>query len=301
MTAPENSLFDLSSRIKLRISGADRVRFLNGQISNDLRKASASSAIEACVLNAKGKINAHLYLRAEPEFFLLDSDADIGSSLQARLERYIIADDVQIEDVTEKWSIFHVFGGSPPSDVAAKIVAVDRFGFAGHDLWVGSGAHEKTAAELAQHFQSLNAAEREILRIERGIPRWGLELTPEIIPLEANLEKRCIDYEKGCYVGQETISRMKMSGQRNKSLCGLVSLNDRPLTRGWRLSAAGKDAGWVTSATSSPQLSKQIGLAFVRRGFNSTGTKLEAGPAEGGSEAVPVEVADLPFAIPGRS
>ena len=301
MTAPENSLFDLSSRIKLRVSGADRVRFLNGQISNDLGKASASSAIEACVLNGKGKIDAHLYLHAEPEFFLLDADADIGSSLQARLERYIIADDVQLENVTEKWSIFHVFGDNPPSGMTTKIVAVDRFGFAGHDLWVGSGAREKTAAELAHYFRSLNAAQIEIFRIERGIPRWGLELTPEIIPLEANLEKRCIDYEKGCYIGQETISRMKMSGQRNKSLCGFVSLNDRPLMRGWRLSAAGKDAGWVTSATNSSRLSKRIGLAFVRRGFNSTGTKLEAGPAECGSEAVPVEVVDLPFAVSGRS
>lgn len=301
MTTPENSLFDLSSRIKLRVSGADRVRFLNGQISNDLRKASAFCAIEACVLNPKGKIDAHLYLHAEQEFFVLDADLDTGTALQARLERYIIADDVQLEDVTGKWSIFHVFGGNPPPGVAAKIVAADRFGFSGHDLWVESSAHAKAAVELARHFRPFNATEMETLRIERGIPRSGRELTSEIIPVEANLEKRCIDYEKGCYVGQETISRMKMSGQRNKSLCGLVSVNISPLVAGMRLSADGKDAGWITSATSSPRVGREIGLAFVRRGFNASGSKLEARPAEKGLEPVPVEVVDLPFAVSGRS
>ncbi len=290
------TFFDLSERKKLRVSGDDRFRFLNGQITNDLRKANPSRAIEACVLNAKGKTDAHLLVHAESESFLLDADPEIGISLQPRLERYVIADDVQLEDITNQLSIFHVLGDDAPDlNSAAQIVAADRFGCSGHDIWVESADHEKVMTALSRNFVFCDAAETEVFRIEQGVPRWGRELTPEIIPLEANLERRCIDYDKGCYIGQETISRMKMSGQRNKQLCGLISADTSPLAGGMRLSAAGKDAGWITSATHSRRLQKQIALGFVRRGFNSVGTKLDAAPPEAGSVSVPAVVVDLPF------
>jgi tRNA-modifying protein YgfZ len=102
------SFLDLSARAKLRVSGADRFRFLNGQITNDLRKASETFAIEACVLNAKGKLNAHVFIAAFGESFLIDAEPELRETLGARLERYVIADDVQIEDVTDEFSLFHV-------------------------------------------------------------------------------------------------------------------------------------------------------------------------------------------------
>ncbi|MDB6147149.1 MAG: hypothetical protein JWO45_813 [Spartobacteria bacterium] len=300
MRVQKNSLtrafFDLSSRIKLRISGADRLRFLNGQITNDLRKATTSAAIEACVLNAKGKVDAHLFIHLESESFLLDADPEIGTSLQARLDRYVIADDVQLEDVTNRLSIFHVLGDEAPElDIAAKIVGVDRFGCGGHDIWVEPGEYENLRKVLSRNFFFYDAAETEVFRIEQGIPRWGRELTAEIIPVEANLEQRCVDYGKGCYIGQETISRMKMSGQRNKKLCGLISVDGSPLVRGMRLSASGKEIGWITSAVDSAQLQKQIALGFVRRGFNSVGSKLNATPPKEGSVSASTEVVALPF------
>ena len=106
---------DLSARAKLRVTGADRFRFLNGQITNDLRKASETAAIEACVLNAKGKLNAHIFIAAVGESFLIDAEPDLRETLRARLERYVIADDVQIEDVTDEFSLFHVFTEEPPA------------------------------------------------------------------------------------------------------------------------------------------------------------------------------------------
>ena len=140
------------------------------------------------------------------------------------------------------------------------------------------------------------------MRIEHGIPRWGFELTEEIIPIEANLEQRTIDYQKGCYIGQEVISRMKMSGQTNKRLCGLISVNDVPLRPGMKLavpSTAGKEAGWITSATRSERIGKEIALGYVKRGFNSSGTKLDApAPEDSGKEKpgpIPVEIVPVPF------
>jgi folate-binding protein YgfZ len=133
------------------------------------------------------------------------------------------------------------------------------------------------------------------MRIEQGLPGWSRELTDQIIPIEANLEERTIDYEKGCYIGQEVISRIKMSGQTNKRLCGLISLNNTPLQPGMKLvapSALGKEAGWITSATRSER--REIGLGYVKRGFNGPGTKLEAFSGAPVA-AIPVEVVSLPF------
>jgi folate-binding protein YgfZ len=287
------TFFDCSSRVKLRISGADSFRFLNGQITNDLRKATAASAIQASILNAKGKLSAHVFISIDSDgAFLLDAAAELREELPARLERYIIADDVQIEEVTDRFSILH-FVGEPPPAVAApgRTVASDRLGPSGWDVWCSRAPEEELRLPFSERFIFCNEVCAEILRIERGIPRWGRELTNEIIPVEANLEATSIDYEKGCYIGQEVISRMKMSGQTNKRLCGLMSLSNAPLEAEARLTsetAPGKDAGWITSATRSARLGSEIALGYVKRGFNETGTRLFAG-------GNPVQVSPLPF------
>jgi folate-binding protein YgfZ len=297
MTAQLRSLdrafFDLSARVKLRVSGADRSRFLNGQLTNDVRKATETNAIEACVLNAKGKMDAHLFAHTKGDSFILEAAPALQSTLQARLERYIIADDVQIEDLTARLSILHVIGKSSPNfSIPARVVSANRFGLPGHDLWCEAAQHDQLAAELSKAFAYCDENCAEVLRIEQGLPRWGRELTVDIIPIEANLEQRCIDYEKGCYIGQETISRMKMSGQRNKQLCGLISLKNIPLASGMRLTGPeGKEVGWITSATRSAD--REIALAYIKRGFNSVGSRIEVTSAEG--DPVPVEVVDLPF------
>jgi folate-binding protein YgfZ len=290
----ERVFFDLSARAKLRVTGPDRLRFLNGQLTNDVRKAKESAAIEACVLNAKGKMDAHLFLHAMGDSFVIDADSTLQSTLQARLERYIIADDVVIEDLTARLSIFHVLGEPLPKlSGSARVISANRFGFGGHDVWTEAAKHDGIAAELANGFDRCDEKCAEVFRIEQGIPRWGRELTNEIIPVEANLEARCIDYEKGCYIGQETISRMKMSGQRNKQLCGLVSLDNIPLTPGAKLVANDKDVGWITSATRSGE--KEIALGYVKRGFNSVGSEVEAVAAE--SPVVRAQIVYLPLAI----
>jgi folate-binding protein YgfZ len=287
------AFFDCSAQVKLRISGADSFRFLNGQITNDLRKATTTSTIQASILTAKGKLSAHVFISVERDgAFLLDADGELGEELPARLERYIIADDVQIEDVTARFSILHFVGDPPPAvAVPARTLASNRFGFSGWDFWCDRTPVEELRQPFSERFVFCDEVCAEIFRIERGIARWGRELTSEIIPVEANLEATSIDYEKGCYIGQEVISRMKMSGQTNKRLCGLVSLSNAPLESATRLIdeiEPGKDAGWITSATKSPRLGSEIALGYVKRGFNETGTRLLAA-------GVPVQVTRLPF------
>jgi tRNA-modifying protein YgfZ len=291
---------DLSERAKFRITGADRFRFLNGQITNDLRKASETSAIEACVLNAKGKTDAHIFVSASGESFLADAAADLQEKLKVRLERYVIADDVQIVDVTDQFSLFHVLSRQAPALESGRVVSVRRFAEPGWDVWVDAAQHDAFLRKLSLQSRLCDSSTAEAMRIEQGIPRWGRELTEEIIPIEANLEQRTIDYQKGCYIGQEVISRMKMSGQTNKRLCGLISLDNIRLQRGMRLaspSTPGKEVGWVTSATRSA--TKEIALGYVKRGFNGDNTRLDAFATEDSepkpARAIRVEVVPLPF------
>ena len=296
-----DTFFDLSPRVKLRIAGADALRFLNGQISNDLRKATADFAIQASVLSAKGKMNANVFISAEADSFVLDADPEVREELPARIERYIIADDVQIEDVTDGFGILHVTGeGRPGSFLPSRVVRADRFGCPGWDIWVESGELERIRRELAATLPSCDEDCAEVFRIERGIPRWGRELTDQIIPTEANLEATSIDYSKGCYIGQEVISRIKMSGQTNKRLCGLISVSGAPLQPGLRLAAedgGGQEVGWITSAARSARLGKEIALGYVKRGFNATGSRFQARSPENGAGdiSVPVELVAVPF------
>ena len=304
MTPPlqtrRSAVLDLSGRAKLRVTGNNRLRFLNGQITNDVRKAGETVAIEACVLNAKGKMNAHIFISAAPDCFWIDADPELRETLSARLERYVIADDVQIEDVTDRFSIFHVLSLTAPNLSDCRIVSVRRFTEPGWDIWRDGAVHDAVSEQLLSTCDLLDSAAADTMRIEQGIPRWGRELTEEIIPIEANLEERTIDYEKGCYIGQEVISRIKMSGQTNKRLCGLISLKDVPLKAGMKLAAAaaeGKEAGWITSATRSDRNGKEIALGYLKRGFNKPGIKVNAIAPEnsGAASVIPIEVVPLPF------
>ena len=299
--AGQASFLDLSARAKFRITGTDRFRFLNGQITNDLRKASETAAIEACVLNAKGKMDAHVFLAALGDAFFVDTEPKLREKLPPRLERYVIADDVEIEDVTDQFSLFHVLFAEPPTPGYGRIISVCRFAVPGWDIWSDPERHDDVWQQLSSAFAFVDSTAAEVMRIEQGVPRWGSELTEEIIPIEANLEQRTIDYQKGCYIGQEVISRIKMSGQTNKRLCGLISLDGIPLQQGMKLAAPStpvREVGWITSATRSERLGKEIALGYVKRGFNSLGATLDALVPEDSAqkvEAIPVEVVTLPF------
>jgi folate-binding protein YgfZ len=296
-----DAFFDLSPRVKLRIAGADALRFLNGQISNDLRKATADFAIQASVLSAKGKMNANVFISVGADSFVLDADPEVREELPARIERYIIADDVQIEDVTDRFGILHVTGElAPVLSRPSRVVRADRFGCSGWDIWVERAELERVRQELSATLPFCDEECAEVFRIEQGIPRWGRELTDQIIPTEANLEVTSIDYSKGCYIGQEVISRIKMSGQTNKRLCGLISVSGAPLQPGLRLApedGGGQEVGWITSAARSPRLGKEIALGYVKRGFNSAGSRFQARSAENGrgDSSVHVELVAVPF------
>jgi tRNA-modifying protein YgfZ len=305
-------LLDLSDRAKLNVTGADRVRFLNGQLTNDILSLQPGSAIYACALTAKGKLCADLFVGATKESLSLDAEAVLRESLAARLEKYLIADDVTLEDVTEVFGLFHLVdideagecvGGSAdrrvgvgnldlPGDVVR--IASDRLGVPGIDLWFPA---DQSAAVLERLEQAPIAAETaENLRIEQGIPRWGNELSEDVIPNEAGLDKRAINYLKGCYLGQEVISRIKSVGHVNRHLCGFRPAFGVDLERGDKLFAGEeslKEIGFITSIGRGRFLDRAIALGYVRRGFDAPGSTLQL--RRNNTLIGAIEVCSVPF------
>jgi folate-binding protein YgfZ len=294
---------DLSARAQFHLTGADRVRYLNGQVSSDVRKLDAQRAMPACVMTAKGKMCADIFITAGKNLLRVDAEPSLRESLAARLERYIIADDVVLEDVTEQTGIIHFIqprsGQSENfSELEFQSTASQRFGFDGVDLILPRGDFEKYWTQLGEKFSIADSDMLETLRIEAGIPRWGFELGEETIPVEAGLDRTSIDYHKGCYIGQEVISRIKSVGHVNRLLHGFISTGGVPLQRGLQLFAPENPAqpvGTVTSAAYSFAFEKPVALGYLRRGTHA-GTLIARHPAEaGGQEVAAVEVRKLPF------
>ena len=263
---------DLSARVKLRLTGADRVRYLNGQVTANVTRLTAGHALPACITTAKGRLCGEAFLHATPDALILDADAALREVLPPRLEKYIIADDVTLEDATAELRLIHVLGSvAPGADLAAAALLVDRahrFGRDGWDLLLTAETFAKIWPALTAVAVELDAELQEVIRIEAGVPRWGADLDENTLPPEAGLDRTHIDYHKGCYIGQEVISRLKSVGHVNRELTGFVSRGG-PLTPGMRLFAPGDDGkpiGTITSATFSFALEKPIALGYLKRG-----------------------------------
>ena len=251
---------DLSPRTVLRLSGADRERYLNGQVSNDVRKLTGENTIAACVTTIKGKLDALVHVSAHGDAYLIESEPELRESLRARLDKYIIADDCELEDVSDEWHLVHVLAKQDPGEGTRRC---DRFGQTGTDLWLRAG--EEVPAEL----EVLSAAQAESLRIRNGIPKWGGELTPDTLPAEAGLDATAIDFHKGCYIGQEAISRIKSVGRVNRNLVRLRVVGDSTdLTGGEALFDGGAEVGTLTS------FAGQHALGYVKRGHQVPGKEL---------------------------
>jgi len=267
-------LIDLSSRAKIRITGADRMRFLNGQLTNDLRDVKPGQTTYACVLTAKGKLCGDLFITPIGDAFLLDCHPALRETLPARLEKYAIADDVEFSDQTDEFSLFHTVALTLPEGILPEGVVSrsNRFGLEGYDLLV-PGTLKNVVPQLLTE-PVLEAAKVETFRIERGIPEWGHELSEDVIPNEAGLDQTAVSYTKGCYVGQEVISRLKSLGHVNRKLRGVQLIEGSILISGHKLvNDSGQQTGFVTSAARSEQLDAWIGLAYVKRNFDVAGSR----------------------------
>ncbi len=279
---------NLSTRAKWRLSGGDRVRYLNGQVTQDIRKATAKEALYGCVTNAKGKIEGDIFVHAYGDALLIDAEASLRESLGARLERYIIADDAVLEDITEEWDLWHCFAENHTAiekvelpETGAHQVHADRLQLPGVDLWFPTS--NTSAAVVQVPCPVIASADFETLRILRQIPRFPNELNPDTFPQEAGLEKRAMSFSKGCYIGQEILSRIKTTGKMPRQLVAWETVElDEEISVGLLLltateSGENRRVGEITSMTRHPVSGAWYGLAYLRQGLATADSVLLVG------------------------
>jgi tRNA-modifying protein YgfZ len=287
-------LVDRSERAKFVVRGSEAVDFLQGQVSNDVEGLRPGTGCYATILNHKGKLRTDLRILRGEDFLWLDTEAVGHAVLQHMLQTYALGRDVQWEDLTEDHAILSLIGpGSDELAPEAPPRAEHSFTDSGSGLWVrtdigldvlcGRRQADGLRAELGVEEVSEEAA--ECLRIESGRPRLGVDMDSETMPQEAGINERAVDFEKGCYVGQETVARLHWKGKPNRHLRGLRL--SEPVERRTDIVLGEKVVGRVSSICVSPRFGP-IALALVRREA-SPGDTVRVGAAE-------AEVVEVPFA-----
>ena len=250
------------------ITGPDRVSFLQGMVTNDVEKLAEGGSVYAALLTPKGGMVGDVRVLKRGDSLVLDTGAGCGETVRAFLNKYLISEEAEVVDAPTL-SLVGLVG--PKAAAAAEgvpgrlAVFPDLLG-RGVDVLVEKGAQTPSLPQLDE-------ATYEVIRVEAGVPRYGVDMTETTIPLEANLE-RAIAYQKGCYIGQEVIARATFRGQMAKKLTGLL-LDEAVPDRGTELRRGEKKVGFVTSVVRSPLLDQFIALAYVHRDSLVAGTELE--------------------------
>lgn len=259
--APSEGWFPVTGVARFALTGADRVRYLNGQVSNDVRKLADGRAMRACVLSAKGKLDGVVWMWPDGDSIIVEVESVLEADLRARLERYIVADDVEVHEFPPV-RCAHVIGAAIeriPADLRARAIA--RLGTPGIDVEVADFPVATIGAEM------LTPDALEWIRIENAEPKWGGELGPDTLPAEAGLDRGAVDFHKGCYIGQEVVSRIESVGHANRAL-RVFDLLEGPAPKArdefFRSGESTKAAAVVTSVSFA--LSPAIGLCYIRRG-----------------------------------
>jgi folate-binding protein YgfZ len=307
-------LVDLPWVGRLHVTGGDRVTFLQGMLSNDVAKLAVGAGCPALLLTEQGKAVADMLVLAAEESTELVGVATSLAAAQTALERFIVADDVEIGVASATERTFALLGPDAAGVLQRLGTATTPAATCGHVRTDVGGARVELVrvatpgaggflcrvptqvAEWWERCASVGGAvpvgyeAAEVLRIESGLPWHGRDVTTDTLALEAPYDA-AISFRKGCYLGQEVMERVTARGHVNRKLVGVEIAGDVVPTAGTRLFADGKDVGWLTSAAWSWRGARVIGLAYVRREHLAPGSTLVAGD----DASTPVTVGALPF------
>lgn len=273
---------DLSTRGKIRVTGQDRARLLHAMSTNDIKNLQPGKGMYAFFLDTKGRILVDTYIYNFGESLLLDTEPETGGKLRDHLNKYIIADDVHLRGETAEWTAIGLEG---PASIAAAVelgVSVPDTEYAIRDYGSGFAAHVASTGpqgiriflplvESDQFVQRLtaagipqaNAGDARTVRIENGKPRYGEEISDRYLVHETQVI-HAVHFNKGCYLGQEIVERVRSRGQVHRLLTSVRIQTDTPLAPGTKLLANGETVAEIASAAFSPALGEVVALAYVR-------------------------------------
>src|SRR6266498_291394 len=319
-------MIDLSSRGRIHVSGSEAIQFLNGLITNDLKTLPGDRWMPAAFPNVQGRLIAHIRViccektaagRVESPTFLLDTEAATHERALKTIERFTLAGDFRVRDLNSETAMITIQGKQaaqviesvlghavqtmpndgaisiPWQNAAIMVIRATHSGENGFDLIVKS----EQASELWQVLNQSGAQPVgfdafEVLRLEAGQPRFGIDMDETTVVTEAGLDD-AVSFTKGCYVGQEIIARIKYRGHVAKRLTGVLFDCARKIERGVKIrSVEGREIGTITSVTYSPHLGRTIALGYVKYDYLAPGTEVRLNE---GQEEVVAQIAAPPF------
>jgi len=327
-------LIDLSPRGRMLVSGSEAVQFLNGLITNDMKTLEMGQWMPAAFPNVQGRLVAAIrVLRLQDQgtdngtdmnicpTFLIDTEAATHQTVLKTIERFTLAGDFHVNDMTSQTAMLSLQGKKAASvvgSVLGEAAAVSAPNAVRQITWQQDGGTAEVTGVHASHtgedgFDLIvendratslwNALQRagarpvgydalEILRIEAGVPRYGIDMDETNIVTETNLDD-AVSYTKGCYIGQEIIARIKYRGHVAKKLTGVVFDGAVELNAGSLINSVdGKEIGRITSVTYSPKLNRTIALVYLKYDYLTPGTEVKAGS---GNHEFSGTVIELPF------
>ena len=286
---------DISERGKIKLTGEDCARLLHAMTTNHIQQLTPGTGCYAFFLSAQGRILADANILCRPDHFLVDTEPETREKLYQHLDKFIIADDVTLEDVTAATATIAV-DGSDAADVLRKAgapapeqpFANDAWGsrIVTHLSYTGGPGYTLFAPveekpELIRQLEAAgasagSASDFNILRLENGKPRYGQDISERYLAQEVN-QPSALHFSKGCYLGQEIVERVRSRGQVHRVLMPVTLDTHEAPSAGTKLQVDGKDVAELTSAEFSPSLNKVVGLAYVRMEHAKPGTVLRLG------------------------
>jgi tRNA-modifying protein YgfZ len=283
---------DLSPRGKIRANGEDRARLLHAMTTNQVETLKPGEGCYAFFLSAQGRILADANLLCFEDHFLIDTEPETRTKVYEHLDRYIIADDVTLEDQTARIATIAIEGPKAAAALAelgapepaapcswmswkfGTIAHLNSTGRGGFFLFIPMEEKEAVISQLIQAgYPEATAEEARIVRIECGRPRYGEEITERYLVQETD-QLRAVNFNKGCYLGQEIVERVRSRAQIHRVLRRLEIETSEAPAAGTKLKSGDADAAEIASAVFSPALGKSVALAYVRTQFAEPGTQI---------------------------
>jgi folate-binding protein YgfZ len=305
-------IYDLSSRVKIALTGGDRVRWLNGMVTNNIRDLAQGHGVYAFLLNPQGHILGDLYAYNRGDSIMIDSDQSQSEKLLATFDHYIIMDDVEVASLSDKLTAIGIAGPKTAEvlraagfeiskleplqfsdltwrNAAITVIRDDNASVESYELWLSRGQVTLLEDALTQAGATrVGATALELLRVAAGIPCYGQDIRERDLPQETE-QQRALHFSKGCYIGQEIVERIRSRGNVHRKFTGFEVHGSLPAI-GTKLQADGRDVGEITSAASLPLAGGErlVALGYIRREIATPGKQFQM-------DSTQLSIAALPF------
>lgn len=311
----ECGVYDLGYRAKVSLTGNDRVRWLNGMVTNNIRDLATGQGVYAFLLNPQGHILGDLYAYNRGDSIVIDTDRNELEQILATFDHYIIMDDVEVANLADSITALGIAGPKSREVLTAAGIAIPETKplqiveascmcdcecvkctavrgedptYESYELWIAPRDVRKTWQALVAHGATPIGSEAlELRRIVFGIPLFGVDIRERDLPQETD-QMRALNFNKGCYIGQEIVERIRSRGTVHRKFSGFTMENHHGVGVGSKISVADKEVGEITSIASLPAGQPAVALGYIRREFATPGKEVLIGSTNG-------RVRELPF------